>query len=365
MKEALSSLPSDVAGVYHRIWSRIKPKDKKRAEVWFSWILLAFQSLSIEQFAAAMLVRNARTNTYDEELYHCLIQTLQEDLQRLFGPLIRFVMLESDGEVHIELSHQTVKEYFLKSADSEISSTFTQISTHTEMAKACMSWVPGLVCTFDQMFNAVQMNFDGPVRDWTDNEIEKAAALVAEKICSRDNSLLSGLSGLPRILRDSSFNSYAAQNVRLHLIAALVAIVSEVAPPLKARASAVENEFLRVIFSQRHGEILHTKNEKNEHVDLLAVCDMLCKTNAIKSSVVDRLGLRSKLLVEAKKAEEDKAMKGVNPIMETQLLHLEFTIPPRPKVFKEPFRVVENLPVDALLGLEHFEFQDDDSEGGV
>lgn len=33
VKEALSSLPSDLAGVYHRIWSSIKSKDKNRAEV--------------------------------------------------------------------------------------------------------------------------------------------------------------------------------------------------------------------------------------------------------------------------------------------------------------------------------------------
>lgn len=65
--------------------------DKNRAEVWFSWILLACQSLSLERIAAAMVVRNAHTNEYDLELYHYLAQTLQEDLQRLFGPLIRFM----------------------------------------------------------------------------------------------------------------------------------------------------------------------------------------------------------------------------------------------------------------------------------
>ena len=33
VKEALFSLPSDVAGVYHRIWSKIKLEDRNRAEV--------------------------------------------------------------------------------------------------------------------------------------------------------------------------------------------------------------------------------------------------------------------------------------------------------------------------------------------
>lgn len=355
VREALSMLPSDLAGVYHRIWSKIKARDKNRAEVWLSWILLAFQSLSVEQFASAMVVRNARTNEHDLELFLCLKQTLQEDLQMLFGPLIHFVMMDSDGEVHIEVSHQTVKDYFLKSADSEISSVSAQIATHTEMAEACISWDPAMVCRFDHMFDAIQKHFGESKPEWTNTDIETAAVLVAEEICP---TVESGMSELPRVLRGSSFSSYAIQNIRGHIVAAAVAIVTDVVPALKGCSATVENEFLRVIFRTRHGVSIRAKNKKGHHTDLLAICDILCETNAIKSCVIDQLGLRFKIRGEAKRTEESVAIEGFKSAQEVRSVQLEFTIPPKPEVFKETFVVVETLPHDVLLGLEHFKIQD-------
>ena len=235
VEKVLYSLPSDVTGVYHMIWSRIKSKDRDRAELWFSWILLAFESLSIEQFAAALVVRNARTNEYDLELYQCLKQTLQEDLQRLFGPLLRFVVLESSGEVCIELSHQTVKDYFLVSPDSEIFSESTGVAIHIEMAKACIPWRrPNIVCEFDHMFDAVQKHFGEPTTKWTSRNTRDAATSAAIQILSAQES---NPPDLPRILRESSFRSYAVKHWYRHIVAALFDIVLDVAPSLKARDS--------------------------------------------------------------------------------------------------------------------------------
>ena len=275
--KALFSLPSDVSGVYHRIWSRIKSEDRDRAELWFSWILLAFESLSIEQFAAALVVRNAHTDDYDLELYQCLKENLQEDLQRLFGPLLRFMILESSGEVHIELSHQTVKEYFLTSPDSEIPSASAERVIHTEMANVCQYWDPfgsielshhtvkeyflhhtvkeyfltspdseipsasaervihtemaNVYHYWDpfSMFDAVQEHFGESTIHWTLESIMKAATLVARQIVSTEASN----PNLPRILRESSFSSYAYRYWDRHIGAALLDIILDVAPSLE------------------------------------------------------------------------------------------------------------------------------------
>ena len=235
VEKALYSLPSDVTGVYHRIWSRIKYEDRDRAELWFSWILLAFESLSIEQFAAALVVRNAHTDDFDLELYQCLKQTLQEDLQRLFGPLLRFVNLESSGEVHIELSHQTVKDYFLMSTDSEISLASTRVLFHTEMAKACMFWESRRNYDFDRMFDAVQEHFGEPTANWTPENFAEAAILVVRQIVPTEAS---GLPDLPGILRESSFNSYANRYYDKHVVAALFDIILDVVPSLEATFSS-------------------------------------------------------------------------------------------------------------------------------
>ena len=236
VEKALYSLPSDVSGVYHRIWSRIKSEDRDRAELWFSYILFAFESLSIEQFAAALVVRDAHTDDYNLENYQCLKQTLQEDLQRLFGPLLRFVEMESSGEVHIELSHQTVKDYFLMSTDSEISSASTRIATHTEMAKACIFWDRTCtVCEFDHMFDAVQKHFGEPATEWTPQNTREAATLVANQILSTEESNLQELS---RIRRKSSFNSYAGRYLDHHIAEVLLDIILDVAPTLKVGDSS-------------------------------------------------------------------------------------------------------------------------------
>ena len=233
VKKALLSLPSDVTGVYHRIWSRIKPEDRNRAENLISWILLAFRSLSIEQIAAALTVRNAHTDDYNLEYYQCLKQILQEDLQRLFGPLLRFVMMESTGEVRIELSHQTVKDYFLESTDSEIYSASARIAIHTEMAKACIPWaLTGMGCKFDHMFDAVQKHFGEPTTYWTEKNIVEATSLVTKQIVSKEALDLPDL--LP-ILEESLFGSYAFVYCKDHLVAALLGIILDVAPSLKAR----------------------------------------------------------------------------------------------------------------------------------
>ena len=255
VEKALYSLPSDVTGVYHRIWSRIKSEDRDRAELWFSWILFAFESLSIEQFAAALVVQNAQTNGYDLKLYPCLIQTLQEDLQRLFGPLLRFVEMESSGEVCIELSHQTVKDYFLESTDSKISSASTRVLIHTEMAMACIFWNSDMVYEFDHMIDAVQKHFDEPTTNWTPNSIEEAATAVARQIVS---TKASDPPDLPRILRESSFNSYADGYCDDHVVAALLDIISVVIPSFKASsllARIIRNEFLIVMTEIRHKNV--------------------------------------------------------------------------------------------------------------
>lgn len=244
VKKALFSLPSDVTGVYHRIWSRIKPEDRNRAENLFSWILLAFRSLSIEQMAAALTVQNAHTDDYDLVTYQCLKQTLQEDLQRLFGPLLRFVMMESTGDVRIELSHQTVKDYFLESTDSEIYSASARIAIHTEMAKACIPWdLNGTVCKFDHMFDAVQKHFGEPTTNWTQHNIIEATSLVERQIICTEAL---DLPDLPRVLKECSFRSYAYEYCSGHLAAALLGIISDVAPSLKARDSDLDLD--RTIF---------------------------------------------------------------------------------------------------------------------
>ena len=185
--------------------------------------------------AAALTVRNAHTDGYDLETYQCLKQTLQEDLQRLFGPLLRFVMMETTGEVRIELSHQTVKDYFLESTDSEISSASARIAIHTEMAKACIPWDQIVMsCKFDHMFDAVQKHFGKPTTNWTQENILGATSLVAEQIVSKKAS---DLPNLPRILRACLFDSYADEYCNDHLAAALLGIISDVAPSLKARDS--------------------------------------------------------------------------------------------------------------------------------
>ncbi|KAM0802516.1 hypothetical protein BDR22DRAFT_103493 [Usnea florida] len=240
VEKALYSLPSDVTGVYHRIWSRIKPEHRKRAETLFSWILFAFESLSIEQFAAALVVRNAHTDDYDLQLYQCLKQTLQEDLQRLFGPLLRFVEMELSGQVRIELSHQTVKDYFLMSPDSEVSSASASIAIHTEMAKACMLWRSDFVYDLDHMIDAVQKHFGERRIDWMPNNLEgpedtvKAASLVLRQIVS---TKASDLPDLPSTLRESSFNSYASRYCDSHVIAALFGAILDVNPSLEERSS--------------------------------------------------------------------------------------------------------------------------------
>ena len=248
VEKALYSLPSDVTEVYQRIWSRIKSDQRKRAENLFSWILLAFESLSVEQFAAALVARNAHTEDYDLELYQCLIQTLQEDLQRLFGPLLRFVEMGSSGEVRIELSHQTVKEYFLTSPDSEIPSASAKGAIDTEMAKACISWDrTGVNCEFDHMFDAVQKHFGESTTEWTPDNTELAATLVMEEILSIRESNLQNLS---RILRQSSFSSYADRYYSHHFAAALLDIIFDFVPSLEAIFSSLLAVVIRKEFSR-------------------------------------------------------------------------------------------------------------------
>ena len=253
------------------------------------------------------------------------------------------------------------------STDSEISSASTRTATHTELAKASISREPQLVCEFDHMFDAVQKNFGIPTTDWTYDKTETAAALLARQICStaRWERRPEELSGLPKILRGSSFSLYAEKNLRLHLIAALLVIVLDVTPSLRVCATMVENELSRVIFRNHYGVMIRTEDRRNKQVDLLAVYDMLCETNAIKSSVIDRLGLGSKTRGKSKKAKGNEAMERTNPVTKAQLLQLGFTIPPKVKVFRESFRVVEILPQDVLLGLEHFKLQGAASDEGL
>ena len=267
VKKALYSLPSDVTGVYHRIWSKIKPEHRKRAEKLFSWILFAFESLSIEQFATALVVRNAHTDDYDLELYQCLKQTLQEDLQRLLGPLLRFVEMESSGEVRIELSHQTVKDYFLKSPDSEISSASNRLLILTEMAKACMLWNSKLAFDLDHMIDAVQKHFGERTIDWTPNNLEegkdivKAASLVLRQIVSAKTS---DLPDLPSTLRESSFNSYASRYCKSHVVVALLGTILDVNPSLEARSTSHLTRSIRSAFHSVIFEIVVKRKVKDE-----------------------------------------------------------------------------------------------------
>ncbi|KAF2195122.1 hypothetical protein K469DRAFT_757143 [Zopfia rhizophila CBS 207.26] len=147
MERLLKSLPSDVAGIYDRMWSLIPAEDEPRAGVIFPWILCAFRPL-VESELSTAIARFDRDSAMKPEFEACWkLKTYEErrerrseienplnsafcidsywsqdrkgDLNRLFGPLVhlearmRDQVIAGNSSLRVMICHRTVKDHFL------------------------------------------------------------------------------------------------------------------------------------------------------------------------------------------------------------------------------------------------------------
>lgn len=140
LEASLEEVPNTIAEIYDSIWARIPLRDRSKAERIFSWILCSQRPLTISGFAIAL---SAEFTELDQEIAIDPSQTsidISGDMRRLFGPLIR---------VHssIELSHQSVKDHFLKRDDSPCTTNEGIISSShadSSIALACLRYLNSL-----------------------------------------------------------------------------------------------------------------------------------------------------------------------------------------------------------------------------
>lgn len=356
VNEALVSLPSDLAGVYKTLWDRIKPQDKERANVWLSWILLAFQSLTIDQLAAAFTVYSRRGVITDPDVYPCLQSTLQEDLHRLFGPLIRFRVSGQDHEIHVEATHQTVKEYFRPGANEDLSPNPVLTASHAMMAEVCLYWDPFSQCKFDYMAEVVRNRFRYSVN------IESSAALLVKDLWSKTHS---PIWKLPFPLMSSTFRLYADSGVRQHLVIALINMIIRVNPSLRAQSSTIEAIFLESIYRSRFGTTVLVHGKGNQRREMVAVCDIDRQSNEIESAVVISLGLENSIVVEKEETKATtKTAKG-SQTSHNRVLNLKLAVLPDTVTLEKKFTVVNGLVCDLLLGQDYLTFQNSDGSGSL
>lgn len=356
VNEALVSLPSDLAGVYKTLWDRIKPQDKERANVWLSWILLAFQSLTINQLAAAFTIYSRRGVNIDPDVYPCLQSTLQEDLHRLFGPLIRFRALGQDHEIHVEATHGTVKEYFRPGANEDLSPNPVLIASHTMMAEVCLFWDPYSQCKFDHMAEVVGKHF----RDSVD--IESSAALLARDIWTETHP---PIWKLPFPLMRSTFKLYADPGAREHLVIALVNMIIRINPSLRAQSSTIEAIFLQSIHRSRFGTTVLVHGKGKQRKEMVAVCDPDRQANEIESAVIISLGLENSVVVEKEETEASTKSGRGSPTSYNRVLNLKLAVLPGTVALEKKFTVVNGLVCDLLLGQDYLTFQSSDVSGSL
>lgn len=356
VNEALVSLPSDLAGVYKTLWDRIKPQDKERANVWLSWILLAFQSLTVNQLAAAFTVHSGRGASIDPDVYLCLQLTLREDLHRLFGPLIRFRALGQDHAIHVEATHQTVKDYFRPGANENPSPTPVLIASHTMMAEVCLYWDPYSQCKFDHMAEVVGKHFRYSV------SIESSAALLARDLWTETHS---PTWKLPSPLMRSTFKPYADRGARQHLVIALVNMIIGVNPSLRAESSTIEAIFLQSIHRPRFGTTVLVHGKGNHRRQMVAVCDMDRRANEIESAVVISLGLEKSVVVEREEIEASTKSGRGSQTSHNRVLNLKLAVLPDTIALEKKFKVVNGLVCDLLLGQDYLTFRDSDDSGSL
>ena len=356
VNEALVSLPSDLAGVYKTLWDRIQPQDKDRANVWLSWITLAFQSLTINELAAAFTIYSTRSVNIDPDVYRCLQSTLQEDLHRLFGPLIRSRVSSPNHEVHIEVTHQTVKDYFRPGANEQLSPNPILIASHTMMAEVCSYWDPYSHCEFAHMAELVRKHFGDSV------DIESSVALLARDFWTETHS---PVWKLPSPLMHCTFELYASPGAHQHLVIALINMIIRVNPSFKAQSGTIEAIFLQSIHRSRFGTAVLIHGNGKQTREMIATCDINRQANEIESAVVTSLGLEKSVLIKREETEATtKSGKG-SQTSHNRVLNLKLAVLPDTKAFEEKFRVVDGLSCDLLLGQDYLKFQNSDVSGAL
>ncbi|KAK2686835.1 hypothetical protein QWA68_014728 [Fusarium oxysporum] len=132
----INTLPLTLQEVYQRIWESIEPSNKPRARQIMGWIIATFQPVAVQTLADALAHEMLLDSDDDEPtLVDARPIDLRGDLKRLFGPLIRVADT-------VELTHQTVKEFFLLEVDDceEASSMPLVLSDdrHIKIAITCL-----------------------------------------------------------------------------------------------------------------------------------------------------------------------------------------------------------------------------------
>lgn len=139
VRRILTALPGDIANIYTTIWNRIPPKSRSRAQRMFSWLLCSMRPLTKEEIAIGTALDVLDTKQRAQLRNLDISKDILGDLRRLFGPLIRI------GST-IELSHQTVRDHFLKQEaqgvlETEVPYIMNTTESNSSIALACLRFL--------------------------------------------------------------------------------------------------------------------------------------------------------------------------------------------------------------------------------
>jgi ankyrin repeat protein/uncharacterized protein (DUF2267 family) len=141
IEELLNTLPSDIETVYNSIWKDIPPKDKNRASKIMALALNAAQPMTLMDIATAVAVFDAEDRELQYQELPTESQDMKGDLLRLFRSLLRIAKA-------VDISHQTVKEFFIsrkpKSAEQNLEYSqelYDASKAHSLIASTCLRYL--------------------------------------------------------------------------------------------------------------------------------------------------------------------------------------------------------------------------------